>query len=501
MTIDSVDFFDSLMRHSVDALVLSSGGSGVVLRVSDSFCVLTGHHREELVGRSLRDLGLFDPVGARSMSTDTGGSGGIAVGVFETHLACRSGGVRWVECSHQLVEDDCYLTIARDLTARRFAERRWLESEERFRVSFENAPIGKALIGLDGRYLQVNQAFSRITGYGAEQARALTLADVTHPDDLAADLAGMERLLAGEVDTYSLEKRYLTATGEEIWAAKSASLVHGHDRKPLYFIGQIQDITERKQQEQVLREERRRLRESQFVGRIGSWELDLATNRVTRSDGLLELVGWDREMAEADLGGGLALAHPEDRQLVRDAMRACTLTGESMLVRFRFIRPDGQQRWVESRAERYGRDGQPVRLAGTLADVTEAVLAEAARTAQEQAVRVGRRHEALLSALVQGVVVFDVDGTIITANASGAELFGLRTDERRRPTTDGSPVAGRRRTGRPVAPRRAPGLAGVAGPNRGAEHDGGHRPKPAARPVGWTARPSRCSARTAGRNA
>ena len=180
-----------------------------------------------------------------------------------------------MECSHQLVEDDCYLTIARDLTARRFAERRLLESEERFRVSFENAPIGKALIGLDGRYLQVNQAFSRITGYGAEQARALTLADVTHPDDLAADLAGMERLLAGEVDTYSLEKRYLTASGEEIWAAKSASLVRGHDRRPLYFIGQIQDITERKQQEQLLREERRRLRESQFVGRIGSWELDL----------------------------------------------------------------------------------------------------------------------------------------------------------------------------------------------------------------------------------
>ena len=134
------------------------------------------------------------------------------------------------------------------------------------------------------------------------------------------------------------------------------------------------------------------------------------------------MVGWDREKADGDLGGGLALAHPQDRQLVRDALRACTLTGEPMRVRFRFIRPDGQQRWVESRAERYGRDGQPMRLAGTLVDVTEAVLAEAARTAQEEVVRVGRRHEALLSALVQGVVVFDVTGTIITANSSAPTL-------------------------------------------------------------------------------
>jgi PAS domain S-box-containing protein len=73
------------------------------------------------------------------------------------------------------------------------------------------------LIALDGRYLQVNQAVSRITGYGAEHMHVRTLADVTHPDDLAADLAGMERLLTGEVDTYSLEKRYLTAGGDEIW--------------------------------------------------------------------------------------------------------------------------------------------------------------------------------------------------------------------------------------------------------------------------------------------
>ena len=429
MTIVSVDFFDSLMKHSVDALALSSRDSGVVLQVSDSFCELTGHEREALVGRSLRDLGLLDPFGARSMSNMVG-SGGGAVGVFETQIECRSGEVRWVECSHQLVEGECYLTIARDLTARRFAERRLLESEERFRVSFENAPIGKALIALDGRYLQVNEAFSRITGYSAEQIRLCMLADVTHTDDLAADLAGMGRLLTGEVDTYSLEKRYLTATGGEIWAAKSASLVRDHDGTPLYFIGQIQDITGRKRQEQVLHEERRRLREAQFVGRLGSWELDLETNRVTRSDGLLELVGWEREKAEGDLSAGLETAHPEDRELVERAFRVCTQTGESLRLRFRIIRPDGQQRWVESRAERYSRDGKPVRLAGTVADVTEAVLTEAASAAQQEVVRAGRRHEALLSALVQGVVVFDVDGTVITANSSAAELFGLRTEER-----------------------------------------------------------------------
>jgi PAS domain S-box-containing protein len=118
-------------------------------------------------------------------------------------------------------------------------------SEALFREAYENAPIGIALVSPEGEWLRVNQSLCDILGYSAEQLTRTTFQAITHPEDLESDLLLMRRTLAREIRSYQLEKRYLHRNGQPVSAHLSVSLVWDKDR-PLYFIAQIQDITERK---------------------------------------------------------------------------------------------------------------------------------------------------------------------------------------------------------------------------------------------------------------
>jgi diguanylate cyclase (GGDEF)-like protein/PAS domain S-box-containing protein len=126
------------------------------------------------------------------------------------------------------------------------------ESEERFRSAFDNAPIGIGLVGPEGRWLQVNEALCRITGYTEPELLQRSLDGIAHPDDRLLDSRRLRRLLAGDGGSYQLEKRYLRADGEVVWVLLTVSLVRGSDGAPLYFIAQLVDLSERKRAEAEL---------------------------------------------------------------------------------------------------------------------------------------------------------------------------------------------------------------------------------------------------------
>jgi diguanylate cyclase (GGDEF)-like protein/PAS domain S-box-containing protein len=133
-----------------------------------------------------------------------------------------------------------------DVTDQQCSEQAHRNAHELFETAFSQAPIGMALVALDGRWLRVNSAVTRITGWAQEELLAGTFQDITHPDDLEADLAQIERLVAGEIPGYQMEKRYLTKGGEEIWVNLSVSLVRDQQGTPKHFISQIEDISQRK---------------------------------------------------------------------------------------------------------------------------------------------------------------------------------------------------------------------------------------------------------------
>jgi diguanylate cyclase (GGDEF)-like protein/PAS domain S-box-containing protein len=139
-----------------------------------------------------------------------------------------------------------YLGIGRDITAERQAALELRDAEERFRNAFDQAPIGKALVSPEGRFTRVNSALCRILGYSEQMLLDTAFQTMTHPEDLDADLEQMERVLAGESESYSMEKRYRHADGHYIWALLSVSVVRDESGAPLYFVSQIQDISEQK---------------------------------------------------------------------------------------------------------------------------------------------------------------------------------------------------------------------------------------------------------------
>lgn len=127
-----------------------------------------------------------------------------------------------------------------------------LDPNSLFQNAFEFAAIGMALVSPEGKWLQVNRAICEITGYSEAELLERTFQDITHPDDLEADLENVRKMLDGEIKTYQMEKRYFHKNGSVVWILLSVSLVWTKSGEPLFFIGQIQDITRQKASEEKL---------------------------------------------------------------------------------------------------------------------------------------------------------------------------------------------------------------------------------------------------------
>jgi PAS domain S-box-containing protein len=145
------------------------------------------------------------------------------------------------------------LAVWHDLTDRERAEEALRESEERFRQSFDHAPVGVALVAPDGRWLAVNRVLCEIVGYAEDELLARTFQDITHPDDLTADLDLVRQVLDGTIRTYQLEKRYVHKGGRVVWVLLSVSLIRNSAGAPVHFVSQVLDITARKRAEEELR--------------------------------------------------------------------------------------------------------------------------------------------------------------------------------------------------------------------------------------------------------
>jgi PAS domain S-box-containing protein len=147
--------------------------------------------------------------------------------------------------------------LAREQKARREVEAtnaQLRESEERFRLTIDEAPIGMALVALDGRFVRVNRVLCEITGYSSDELTNRAFQDITHPDDVDTDVALSKQLARGEIPRYQLEKRYVRKDGSLVDIMLSGSILRGPDGAPLYYIAQIEDISDRKRADRALRQ-------------------------------------------------------------------------------------------------------------------------------------------------------------------------------------------------------------------------------------------------------
>jgi PAS domain S-box-containing protein/diguanylate cyclase (GGDEF)-like protein len=274
-------YFDAAFDNAPIGMALFNC-DGEYVRVNATLCEMLGRAQHDLIGR--RDQELTHP---DDREADVEVAWRILGGELDTHQCEKrfvrpDGSVVWALANLTFLRDEAgrplsWVAQFQDITARRAAEAALRTSEERFRLAFEDAPIGIALVGPDGNWLRVNKTLCDMTGYAEDELLASTFQDITHPDDLDADLEQVRQMLAGDIRSYEMEKRYFRADGSVIWILLSVSLVRDAAGAPLYFISQIQDIDERRRAQSEL-------------------------ERLAHSDpltGLLNRRAWDDELARA----------------------------------------------------------------------------------------------------------------------------------------------------------------------------------------------------------
>lgn len=308
--------------------------------------------------------------------------------------------------------------LAIDITEEHRLEEQVRASEERFRRSFEDAPIGKALVGLDGRFLSANRAFCELTGYSEGELRDVTFAEVTHPDDLDAVLVEIDRLLSGEVRTYQMEKRYRRKDGAHVWVLLATSLVRGSDGAPLYFVSQVQDISARKQAEADLAEERDLLQGLMDAVPDLIYFKD-AAGRFTRANrGVAALFG----LADpAELVGKTDFdLYAEDRawEFAEDERRFVA-KGEALVNKLQRHDEDGTERWVlATKVPLRGEDGVITGLVGISRDVTQLKRAEAELARERDLLHT------LMDAVPDPIYFKDADARLTLVNRAAAAFYG-----------------------------------------------------------------------------
>jgi PAS domain S-box-containing protein len=285
------------------------------------------------------------------------------------------------------------------------------ESEERFRATYEHAAIGIELLSLDGRLLRGNGTLCRILGYSQQELRRHRFSDITHPEDLPREMLLLDDLLAGRSPSYTIEKRYLHKNGRSVWVRVTSSLARV---AAPYRISIIEDITERKQTEEALRESEERYRrffDEDLTGDFLAWPDGTV---IECNPAFAEIYGCANVVAAAQ--SDLARFNPEDwaRLMARLKVEGKVL-GHQCVHR----RPDGTDIHVVANVVgRFDEAGELREVKGYLFDDTE-------RKRAEEALREGEeRYRRFFDEDLTGDFLARPDGTIIACNPAFAEIYG-----------------------------------------------------------------------------
>jgi diguanylate cyclase (GGDEF)-like protein/PAS domain S-box-containing protein len=311
-----------------------------------------------------------------------------------------------------------------DVTARHDTERRLAESEEMFRLALEHAPMGMGLLDLTGRWSRVNRALGTILGRAEDEVVGLTFQEITHPDDVDPDEALFDRVIAGEIDSYHLDKRYLRPDGSPVWVRMTFSVARHDDGRMAYGIAQVEDLTQERRVSQELAEQDRRFR----MLADGADDVLSARIRVVPelrveylSRGVEAIAGRPPEDFYADAGLLQGLVHPDDLPRLRELFAAPARF--RVPVELRGLRPDGSVLWLHSRGEPIVENGAVVGVELLCWDVT------ARREAEERAAADRRRFQSLVEHTADAITIRNAEGVLQYASPAITRILGYAPEE------------------------------------------------------------------------
>jgi PAS domain S-box-containing protein len=280
--------------------------------------------------------------------------------------------------AHAYPSDEGLTVFFRDVTGERRTAAALRQTEEDFRATFEQAAVGMAQVGLDGRWLRVNDKLCAITGYTRAEMLGSGFAAITHPEDLAGDVAQTSALIGDGGAVQVAEKRYVRKGGDVVWVNRTISLLRDGAGRPERIIAVVEDITARRRMEEALRESEARLQLAREAAGFGVWDWDLAGDMIWSDEQWL-LHGRVPQPGCPDRGTLRTSVHPDDRKHVLDGVRSALADPALRFsTEYRTCWPDGTVRWLLAKATVVrGADGKPVRMVGLAMDVTESRETEA----------------------------------------------------------------------------------------------------------------------------
>ncbi|MBD6616391.1 PAS domain S-box protein [Komarekiella sp. 'clone 1'] len=339
-------------------------------------------------------------------------------------------GLRWFEWNLSAIKDETgevfeVQGVGRDITERKQMEEALRESEEKFRHFAENT---HALIWIGnpetGENLYVNPAYEKIWGRSCQSLRDQpnSWVDGVHPEDRDRLMAKLERQKRGEAT--SEEYRILQPDGSMRWIWDRGFAMQNEQGYVYSCGGVVEDITERKQAEESLRQSEARLSLALEAAHMGIWDCNLITNHTIWSDNMGPLHGLPSGTLCPNYEDYLNLIYPEDRKPREEALAQAIEEG-SGCVDYRVVWPDGSLHWLNCKGQVYHDEiGQPIRMIGTSRDITDRKQAEKALIKSEE------RYRSVVTAMQEGVVLKAADDCrIIACNTSAERILGLTADE------------------------------------------------------------------------
>ncbi len=260
----SEEKFSRVFHTTPDSITITRLSDGKYIDINEGFTAITGFSREEVIGRTSRELKVWVDDSDRQRLVSALRQTGEVAGL-DGRFRMKDGSAVFALLSARIISldgEDCLLLIARDVTERRKAEEALRESEERFRSVFEHAAVGICYASLEGKLLRVNHALCKITGYGDSELAGMSLADFSAGEESAGDLERVVSVLRDGIPSFTMTQQYLHKSGRAIWVNVTMSLIRDTTGKPLSFIGILENITERKKAEEEIE---RSLREKELL--------------------------------------------------------------------------------------------------------------------------------------------------------------------------------------------------------------------------------------------
>jgi len=391
---------------------------------------LFGYKADEVVGRSIAILA--PPGRGEEVPQHIGfvSQGGV-VRPFETTLRAKDGQEIDVSLSISPIRNSegkvvGASAIAQDIRERKRVERELKEAEKKYRDIFDGAIEGMFMNRADGKPMVVNRALSAMLGYESPEEFLATVKDLS----LAVWKDAKERqrllqLIGERGSVHGLECQFKRKDGSIFWVSVTCHKVQGNNPEATYIEGFVEDINERKHAELALRLSAESLKESQAIGGLGSYELDIVNSTWRSSEVMDEIFGIDADH-ERTVAGWVALLHPDEREAMSAYFSEEVLGRHQPFDReYRIIRQNDQkERWVHGVGKlEFDSNGRPLKMRGVIKDITDHKRADMELRESEE------RYRATFEQIGLGITHSSFDGRIMRCNARFAEFLGYALEE------------------------------------------------------------------------